>query len=79
MCKVPWAVERPLRGYNNVLGGLEELYCIVNQGRQRNQGFSREKIRNVSGLPCPYKVSLPSPNTPDQPGHVSFKGGLLLI
>ena len=42
-------------GYNDVLGGLEELYCIVNEGQQRNQGFSREKIRDVSMPPCPLQ------------------------
>jgi hypothetical protein len=53
-CKVPWAVESPLSGYNNLQGGFEELYYIVNQDRQRNSGFSRDKIRGVSVLPCPY-------------------------
>jgi len=32
-CKVPWAVESPLSGYDNLQGGFEELYYIVNQGR----------------------------------------------
>jgi hypothetical protein len=47
MCKLLRAVESPLRAYNDLLGGFEELYCIVPQGRQRNRGFSREKIRGV--------------------------------
>jgi hypothetical protein len=32
-CKVLRAVESPLLGYNDLLGGFEELDCIVNQGR----------------------------------------------
>ncbi len=31
------------------------LYCIVNQGQQRNRGFSREKIRGVLMLLCPLQ------------------------
>jgi hypothetical protein len=46
-CKVLRAVESPLLGYNDLLGGFEELDCIVPQGRQRNGGFSRERIRGV--------------------------------
>ena len=53
MCKVLRAVEPPLLGYNDLQEGFEELYCIVNQGRQRNREFSREKIRGVSMPPCP--------------------------
>ena len=41
-------MEGPLLGYNNVLGGLEELYCIVTQGRQRNRGFFSGMLRGVS-------------------------------
>ena len=41
-CKVLRAVESSLLGYNDLLGGFEELDCIVPQGRQRNGGFSRE-------------------------------------
>ena len=52
ICKVLRAVESPLRGYNDLLGGFEELDCIVPQGRLRNGGFSREKIRGVSIPPC---------------------------
>src|SRR5919107_1768339 len=58
MCKVLLVVECPLLAYNNVLGGFEELYCIVDQGRQRNGGFSRERIRGVWKPLCPYKASL---------------------
>jgi len=43
--KVLRAVESPLLGYNNLQGGLEELDCIVPQGRQRNGRFSRERIK----------------------------------
>jgi len=32
----------------------------MDQDWQRNGGFSREKIRGVSMLPSPYKVSLSS-------------------
>jgi hypothetical protein len=63
MCKLLRAVESPLRAYNDLLGGFEELDCIVPQGRQRNGGFSREKIRGVSMPPChPTKYPLPLPN-----------------
>jgi hypothetical protein len=51
----PRAVESPLLGHNDLLGGFEELDCIVPQGRQRNRGFSREKIRGVSMPPCPLR------------------------
>jgi hypothetical protein len=61
MCKILRAVESPLLGYNDLQGGFEELQGIVAQGQERNRGFSREKFRGVSGLPCPYKVSLSSP------------------
>jgi hypothetical protein len=50
-----WAVECPLFGYNKVSGCFEKLYCIVNQGRQRNREFSSEKIRSVSIPPCPLQ------------------------
>ena len=43
----PLAVESPLLGYNDLLGGFEELDCIVPQGRQRNGRFSRERIKGV--------------------------------
>jgi hypothetical protein len=55
MCKVLRAVECPLLGYNDLEEGFEGLYCIVNQGRQRNRGFSRDKIRGVSMPPCPLQ------------------------
>jgi hypothetical protein len=54
MCKALRAVEGLLLGYKGIQGGLEELDCIVNQGRQRNGRFSSDEIRGVSGLPCPY-------------------------
>jgi hypothetical protein len=72
-CKVLWAVECPLLAYNNVLGGFEELYCIVNQGQQRNRGFSRERIRGVWKPLCPYKASL------SFPGHCSAVAVFRLI
>jgi hypothetical protein len=53
-----------LGGHNDLLGGFEELECIVPQGRQRNHGFSREKIRGVSmppGTPTKYPLPLPNP------------------
>jgi hypothetical protein len=43
----------------------------VNQDRQSNREFSREKIRGVSMPPPPYKVPLSSPKPADQPGHYS--------
>jgi hypothetical protein len=55
MCKVLRAVECPLLGYNDLQAGFEELWSIVSQGRQKNREFSREKIRGVSGLPCPQQ------------------------
>jgi hypothetical protein len=72
-------VECPFIGYNDVSHGFDELCCIVDQGRRRNRGFSREKIRGVKAYLPPYKVPLSSPKPPDQPGQVSFKGGLPLI
>jgi hypothetical protein len=59
----PLAVESPLLGYNDLLGGFEELDCIVPQGRQRNRGFSREKIRGVDASlpPTKYPFRLPNP------------------
>ena len=55
MCKVLGAVDGSFVGYNDLQEGFEELYCIVNQGRQRNREFSREKIRGVSMLHCPLQ------------------------
>ena len=40
-------VEGSLRGYNDLKGGSEELERIMVRGRQRNGGFSRERIRGV--------------------------------
>ena len=47
MCKALRAVEGLLLGYKGIQGGLEELDCIVPQGRQRNGRFSRERIKGV--------------------------------
>jgi hypothetical protein len=55
MCKVLGAVDGSFVGYNDLQEGFEELYCIVNQGRQRNRGYSRDKIRGVSMPPCPLQ------------------------
>jgi hypothetical protein len=71
MCKLLRAVESPLRAYNDLLGGFEELDCIVPQGRQRNRGFSSEKISGVSDLPCPLQNTPFLSQPPDQRGHYS--------
>jgi hypothetical protein len=42
---------------------------MVNQGRQRNRGFSRDMIRSVSGLPCSLQSTPFLSRTPDQSGH----------
>jgi hypothetical protein len=38
MCKILRAVESPLRRYNDLQGGFEELERIMVWGRQRNLG-----------------------------------------
>jgi hypothetical protein len=70
-CKVLRAVESPLRGYNDLLGGFEELDCIVPQGRQRNGGLSRVRISGVSMPPCTLQSITFLSQTPDQPGQLS--------
>ena len=55
MCKVLRAVECPLLAYNDLQEGFEKLYCIVNQGRQRNRGFQGDKIRGMSMPLCPLQ------------------------
>jgi hypothetical protein len=47
-CKVLRTVESPLLGYKDLLGGYEELDCIVPQGRQRNRGLFSGLVRGVS-------------------------------
>jgi hypothetical protein len=73
------AVEDLFNGLKDIQGGFEVLYCIVDQGRQRSRGFSRDKIRGVSMPVCPLQSIFFLSQTPDQPGQVSFKGGLPLI
>jgi hypothetical protein len=41
------AVECSFVGFNDLQGDFEELQDRVAQGRQRNGGFSRERIRGV--------------------------------
>jgi hypothetical protein len=53
------------------LGGFEELDCIVPQGRQRNGGLSRVRIRGVSMPPCTLQSITFLSQTPDQPGQLS--------
>jgi hypothetical protein len=55
MCKVLLAVECPFLDFNGVQGGFEGLQGEVAQGRQRNRGFSRAKIRGVSMPRCPLQ------------------------
>src|SRR5215208_2803527 len=50
MCKVLWAVESPLRGYNDLQGGFEELWSIVVWGRERNREPLRCLVRGVSNV-----------------------------
>jgi hypothetical protein len=79
MCQVLWAVESPLRGYNDLNGGFEELDCIVDQGRQRYGGFSREKVRGVSMPPC-HLVSISFlSQTPRSARSLHSSSGLPLI
>jgi hypothetical protein len=40
MCKVLRAVESPLRGYNDLQDGFEELWSIVAPGQERNKRLS---------------------------------------
>jgi hypothetical protein len=61
-CKVLRAVESPLLGYNDLLGGFEELDCIVPRDRKRNGGFWRERIRGVDASLPPTKYHFPLPN-----------------
>jgi hypothetical protein len=50
MCKVHRAVESPLRGYNDLQGGFEELWSIVAWGRERNREPLRCLVRGVSNV-----------------------------
>jgi hypothetical protein len=63
MCKVLRAVESPLRGYNDLQDGFEELWNIEDQGRQRNLGLFSRLVRGVS-RPCepPRNPLFPLPN-----------------
>ena len=76
---VPWVVEGLFVGYKDVQGGFEELWNILTGGRQRNGGFSREKIRGVSMPPCLLQSTLSSAKLAGQPGHLSVRGSLPLI
>ena len=63
---------RQLQGHSRRAWGALER---VAEDRQRNRGFLREKIRAVSMPPCPLQSIPFLSQTPDQAGHVSFKGG----
>jgi hypothetical protein len=39
MCKVLWAVESLLRGYNDIQGGIEELWSIGDWGSAEESGL----------------------------------------
>jgi hypothetical protein len=48
MCKVLRAVESPLRGYNDLQDGFEELWSIVAPGQERNKRLSCVYVRGAS-------------------------------
>jgi hypothetical protein len=62
MCKVLRAVESPLRGYNDLQDGFEELYCPESGSAVKSWVLEREDQRCVDTCLPPTKYPFPLPN-----------------
>ena len=52
-CKVLWAVESPLLGYNDLLGGFEGLWSVRRSGQE-------ERAKSLMGKPLEVPTASPT-------------------
>ena len=75
----PLALKVQFCGYNDIKRALKDSGSRGSGSAEKSGTFGLPSQGPVETLRAPLRSSLSSPEPPDRPGHVYFKGGLAFI